>query len=37
VAEELTQRIVTQRAYSSNAKVIQTVDEMLQETQNIKR
>jgi flagellar hook protein FlgE len=37
VAEELTQLIVTQRAYSSNAKVIQTVDEMLQETQNIKR
>ena len=34
---ELTQLIVTQRAYSSNAKVIQTVDEMLQETTNIKR
>lgn len=37
VADELTQLIVTQRAYSSNARVIQTVDEMLQETQNIIR
>ncbi|TNC51584.1 flagellar hook protein FlgE [Rubellimicrobium rubrum] len=37
VAKELTQLIRTQRAYSSNAKVIQTVDEMLQETTNIKR
>ncbi len=37
VARELTQLIQTQRAYSSNAKVIQTVDEMLQETTNIKR
>lgn len=37
VAVELTQLITTQRAYSSNAKVIQTVDEMLQETTNIKR
>jgi flagellar hook protein FlgE len=37
VAQELTQLIQTQRAYSSNAKVIQTVDEMLQETTNIKR
>ncbi len=37
VAGELTDMIVTQRAYSSNAKVIQTVDEMLQETTNIKR
>lgn len=37
VAEELTAMIQTQRAYSSNAKVIQTVDEMLQETTNIKR
>ncbi|MDJ0858913.1 MAG: flagellar hook-basal body complex protein [Dinoroseobacter sp.] len=36
-AAELTNLIVTQRAYSSNAKVIQTVDEMLQETTNIKR
>ena len=37
VAAELTQMIQTQRAYSSNAKVIQTADEMLQETTNIKR
>ncbi|MBB5515255.1 flagellar hook protein FlgE [Rubricella aquisinus] len=37
IAGELTQMIQTQRAYSSNAKVIQTVDEMLQETTNIKR
>ena len=37
VAGELTDMITTQRAYSSNAKVIQTVDEMLQETTNIKR
>ncbi|MEF3047932.1 flagellar hook protein FlgE [Pseudotabrizicola sp. L79] len=37
IAAELTALIQTQRAYSSNAKVIQTVDEMLQETTNIKR
>ncbi|MCR8549523.1 flagellar hook-basal body complex protein [Salipiger sp. P9] len=37
IAQELTDMIRTQRAYSSNAKVIQTVDEMLQETTNIKR
>ena len=37
VATSLTELIQTQRAYSSNAKVIQTVDEMLQETTNIKR
>jgi flagellar hook protein FlgE len=37
IAAELTQLIQTQRAYSSNAKVIQTVDEMLQETTNLKR
>jgi flagellar hook protein FlgE len=37
VAGELTEMIQTQRAYTSNAKVIQTVDEMLQETANIKR
>ena len=37
VAGELTDLIQTQRAYSSNAKVIQTVDEMLQEPTNIKR
>ncbi len=37
VAEELTGLITTQRAYTSNAKVITTVDEMLQETTNMKR
>ncbi|WP_240910303.1 flagellar hook protein FlgE [Pontivivens nitratireducens] len=37
IAGELTALIETQRAYSSNAKIIQTVDEMLQETTNIKR
>lgn len=37
VANELTRMIQKQRAYSSNAKVIQTVDEMLQETTNIIR
>ncbi|MEM1274921.1 MAG: flagellar hook-basal body complex protein [Pseudomonadota bacterium] len=37
IAAELTALIETQRAYSSNATVIQTVDEMLQETTNIKR
>lgn len=37
VARELTQLITTQRAYSSNATVIRTVDEMLQETTNLKR
>lgn len=37
VASELTSLIETQRAYSSNAKIIQTVDEMLQETTNLKR
>ncbi len=37
IARELTDLISTQRAYSSNATVIQTVDEMLQETTNIKR
>jgi flagellar hook protein FlgE len=37
VAGELTDMIQTQRAYSSNAKVIQTVNEMLQDTTNIKR
>ena len=37
IAHELTQLIQTQRAYSSNAKIIQTVDEMLQETTNLKR
>jgi len=37
IAAELTDLIETQRAYSSNAKIIQTVDEMLQETTNIIR
>lgn len=37
IAQELTELIQTQRAYSSNAKIIQTVDEMYQETTNIKR
>ncbi|MFY0682104.1 MAG: flagellar hook-basal body complex protein [Thalassovita sp.] len=37
VAAELTHMIQTQRSYTSNAKVIQTVDEMLQETANIIR
>jgi flagellar hook protein FlgE len=37
VAKELTNLIERQRAYSSNAKVIQTADEMLQETTNLKR
>ena len=32
---ELTDLIRAQRAYSSNATVIQTVDEMLQETTNL--
>lgn len=36
-AAELTALIQTQRAYTSNAKVISTVDEMMQETANIKR
>ena len=37
VTQELTSLITTQRAYSSNVKIIQTVDEMLQETTNLKR
>ena len=37
VAEELTDMIVTQRAFSSNATVIRTVDEMLAETTSLKR
>ena len=36
-ADEMSLMIKTQRAYNSNAKIIQTVDEMLQETTNIKR
>lgn len=37
IAAELTDLIQTQRAYASNAKVIQTVDEMLQQTTDIIR
>lgn len=37
IAQELTDLIQTQRAYASNAKIIQTVDEMLQETTNLIR
>lgn len=37
VAGELTNMIKTQRSYSTNAKLIQTVDEILQETTNMKR
>lgn len=37
IASELTDLIETQRAYTSNAKIVQTVDEMLQETTNLKR
>lgn len=37
IAEEFSNMIVTQRAYSSNARVIQTADEMLQEITNLKR
>ncbi|MFE0755392.1 flagellar hook protein FlgE [Inquilinus sp. NPDC058860] len=37
LAEELTQLIQTQRAYSSNAKIVQTADEMLNETTQLKR
>lgn len=35
IAGELTQLIQTQRAYSSNAKIIQTVDEMFLKTANV--
>jgi flagellar hook protein FlgE len=37
IAEELTSLIQVQRAYSSNAKIVTTVDEMLDETMRIKR
>ncbi|MBP0484581.1 flagellar hook protein FlgE [Sagittula salina] len=37
IAEELTSLIQKQRAYSSNAKIITTADEMLNETVNLKR
>lgn len=37
IAQELTALIETQRSYSSSARIITTVDEMLQETTNLKR
>lgn len=37
IAEELTELIQKQRAYSSNAKIITTADEMLDETVRLKR
>lgn len=37
IAEEFTNLIVAQRAYSSNARVITTADELLQETTNLIR
>ncbi|MGI3170968.1 flagellar hook protein FlgE [Pseudooceanicola sp. C21-150M6] len=37
VAEELTELIQKQRAFSSNSKIITTADEMLNETVNLKR
>ncbi|MFM2045923.1 MAG: flagellar hook protein FlgE, partial [Pseudomonadota bacterium] len=37
IAEELTSIIETQRAYSSNAKIIQTADEMLDEVTRLMR
>lgn len=37
IAQELTDLIQTQRSYSSNARIITTVDEMLQEPTNLKR
>ena len=37
VAQELTDLIVAQRAYSSNAKIVTTSDQMLEETLSLKR
>ncbi|MEM6851054.1 MAG: flagellar hook protein FlgE [Pseudomonadota bacterium] len=37
IAEELTALIETQRAYSSNATIVRTADEMLEETTRLKR
>jgi len=37
IAEEFSNMIIAQRAYSSNARIIQTADEMLQEITNLKR
>jgi len=37
IAEEFSDMIIAQRSYSSNARIIQTADEMLQEIANLKR
>ncbi|WP_207477342.1 flagellar hook protein FlgE [Arenibaculum pallidiluteum] len=37
IAEELVSLIETQRAYSSNAKIVQTADEMMEEVTRLKR
>ena len=37
IAEEFSNMIIAQRSYSSNARIIQTADEMLQEITNLKR
>jgi flagellar hook protein FlgE len=37
LAEEFSNMIITQRAYSANAKTISTADEMLAEIINLKR
>ena len=37
IAEEFSKLIVAQRAYSANARIITTTDELLQETINIRR
>ncbi len=37
IAQELVSMIETQRAYSSNAKIVQTADEMMEEVTRLKR
>jgi flagellar hook protein FlgE len=37
LAQEMTDLIMVQRAYSSNAKIVTTADELLQEANNLKR
>lgn len=37
ISQEMTDLIVAQRAYSTNAKVVTTVDEMMEETTRLKR
>ena len=37
IADELTSMITTQRAYSANASIVTTSDQMLQELTNLKR